>query len=260
MAQYVVLIYEDENAWDNSPEMWDQVMKAHGRFSRAGGRARRHHPRREALQPTATATTIRADVVTDGPFVESKEALGGFYLIEAARPRPRHRDRPVVPGRRRWRRGAPRARHVLRSRAGVSPPDEVRSGPRRGAPSRVGPRARRDGAPGRRPGPGEECAQDAFVAALQTWAARRHPAHPGAWLTTAARRKVLDAHRRAGALRGRLPLLVEPYAEQDLAADAMARGHGGDPRRPAAAGVHLLSPGAGPGGPGRRSRCAWSAA
>jgi hypothetical protein len=42
-----------------------------------------------ALQPTATATSVRGDgvggfVVTDGPFAESKEALGGYYLIEAA--------------------------------------------------------------------------------------------------------------------------------------------------------------------------------
>ena len=37
-----------------------------------------------ALQPTVTATSIRGDVVTDGPFAETKEALGGYYLIEAA--------------------------------------------------------------------------------------------------------------------------------------------------------------------------------
>jgi hypothetical protein len=36
-----------------------------------------------ALQPTSTATSIRGDVVTDGPFAETKEALGGYYLIEA---------------------------------------------------------------------------------------------------------------------------------------------------------------------------------
>ena len=35
------------------------------------------------LQSTATATSIRGDVVTDGPFVETKEALGRFYLLEA---------------------------------------------------------------------------------------------------------------------------------------------------------------------------------
>ena len=42
----------------------------------------------EALQPTATATTVRVvdgqTVATDGPFAETKEALGGFYLVEAA--------------------------------------------------------------------------------------------------------------------------------------------------------------------------------
>ena len=42
----------------------------------------------EALQPTATATSLHRDgaggyTVTDGPFVETKEALGGFYLLEA---------------------------------------------------------------------------------------------------------------------------------------------------------------------------------
>jgi hypothetical protein len=37
-----------------------------------------------ALQPTATATSVRGDVVTDGPFAETKEALGGYYLVEAS--------------------------------------------------------------------------------------------------------------------------------------------------------------------------------
>ena len=36
-----------------------------------------------ALQGTDTASSIRGDVITDGPFVETKEALGGFYVIEA---------------------------------------------------------------------------------------------------------------------------------------------------------------------------------
>jgi hypothetical protein len=37
-----------------------------------------------ALQPTGTATSVRGSEVTDGPFAETKEALGGYYLIEAA--------------------------------------------------------------------------------------------------------------------------------------------------------------------------------
>ena len=87
MAQYVVLIYEDEKGWsEGDPAEIEAGMKAHGDFAQAlgdkltGGKA---------LQPTTTATIIRKDgaggfTVTDGPFVESKEALGGFYLIEAA--------------------------------------------------------------------------------------------------------------------------------------------------------------------------------
>ncbi len=56
----------------------------------------------------------------------------------------------------------------------------------------------------------EECAQDAFVAALDAWAARGVPSNPGAWLTTVARHRALDVLRRDRTLRGKLPLLVEP--------------------------------------------------
>lgn len=58
----------------------------------------------------------------------------------------------------------------------------------------------------------EESVQDAFVAALDAWPRKGVPANPGAWLTTAARRKALDQLRRASTLRGKLPLLVEPEA------------------------------------------------
>jgi RNA polymerase sigma-70 factor (ECF subfamily) len=56
----------------------------------------------------------------------------------------------------------------------------------------------------------EECAQEAYVAALTTWGERGIPASPGAWLTTTARRKALDRLRRDATLRRKLPLLVEP--------------------------------------------------
>ena len=55
----------------------------------------------------------------------------------------------------------------------------------------------------------EECVQDAYVAALDAWARQGVPDNPGAWLTTTARRRALDAHRKAGTLRAKLPLLVE---------------------------------------------------
>jgi hypothetical protein len=84
MAKYLILIYENEGGYaDAGPQVWQQAMEAHGRF--AGQAAERGVKilGGEALQPVATATSIRGDVVTDGPFAETKEALGGFYLIEA---------------------------------------------------------------------------------------------------------------------------------------------------------------------------------
>jgi len=56
----------------------------------------------------------------------------------------------------------------------------------------------------------EECAQEAYVDALKAWARDGVPARPGAWLTTAARRRALDRIRRDVTLRRKLPLLVEP--------------------------------------------------
>jgi RNA polymerase sigma-70 factor, ECF subfamily len=58
----------------------------------------------------------------------------------------------------------------------------------------------------------EECVQDAYVAALDVWSRQGVPRNPGAWLTTAARRRAIDALRRDRTLRGKLPLLIEPVA------------------------------------------------
>jgi RNA polymerase sigma-70 factor (ECF subfamily) len=58
----------------------------------------------------------------------------------------------------------------------------------------------------------EECVQDAYVAALDVWSRQGVPRNPGAWLTTAARRRAIDALRRDRTLRGKLPLLIEPAA------------------------------------------------
>jgi hypothetical protein len=84
MTQYLILIYENEEAYvDPAPEVWQTAMQAHGRFAEQVGELGGKLDGGNALQPTATATTIRGDVVTDGPFAETKEALGGYYLIEA---------------------------------------------------------------------------------------------------------------------------------------------------------------------------------
>src|SRR5947208_11558913 len=55
----------------------------------------------------------------------------------------------------------------------------------------------------------EECVQEAFATALTDWASGGIPARPGAWLTTAARRRALNVLRHQGVERRYLPLLVE---------------------------------------------------
>jgi RNA polymerase sigma-70 factor, ECF subfamily len=72
----------------------------------------------------------------------------------------------------------------------------------------------------------EECVQDAYVAALGAWSRQGVPRNPGAWLTTAARRRALDALRRDRTLRAKLPLLIEPGSSS---------GTGGQPAGGAAA-------------------------
>ena len=87
MAEYVILIYEDEGAWEGvSQDTFDQIVREHQDFGEKYASVLRGG---NALQPTVTATSVRRDptgryTVTDGPFAETKEALGGFYLVEAA--------------------------------------------------------------------------------------------------------------------------------------------------------------------------------
>ena len=86
MAKYLILIYEAEEGYATAtPEVWQAVTDAHNKFGTENESAILGG---NALQPTGTATTILSDgaggfTVTDGPFAETKEALGGYYLVEA---------------------------------------------------------------------------------------------------------------------------------------------------------------------------------
>jgi hypothetical protein len=84
--RYLLTIYGDESGWnDVTPEEASQIMAAYGAFGQAaqeagvllGG---------EGLQPTSTATTVRVrndeTLTTDGPFAETREQLGGYYLLD----------------------------------------------------------------------------------------------------------------------------------------------------------------------------------
>jgi RNA polymerase sigma-70 factor (ECF subfamily) len=61
----------------------------------------------------------------------------------------------------------------------------------------------------------EESVQDAYVAALEVWTRQGVPGNPAAWLTTVARRRVMDAMRRSSTLRAKLPLLIEPHGDDE---------------------------------------------
>ena len=84
MTQYMILIYEDEAQFqDMTPEQLQQLFEAHSRFAGQVGELGATMLGGNALEPTSTATTVRDDIVTDGPFAETKEVLGGYYLIDA---------------------------------------------------------------------------------------------------------------------------------------------------------------------------------
>ncbi|MER7276465.1 YciI family protein [Dactylosporangium sp. NPDC000244] len=84
MSQYLILIYEDEAGYATGDQrLFQEVMDAHNRFAEQVGELGGTLAGGNALQATNTATSVRGDVVTDGPFVETKEVLGGYYLIDA---------------------------------------------------------------------------------------------------------------------------------------------------------------------------------
>jgi hypothetical protein len=87
-VQYLLLIYDDENVWKNMSEaeagqFHAEYMQFTQDITKSG-----HFKSGDALQPVSTATTVRVrngkTLTTDGPFAETKEQLGGYYLVEAA--------------------------------------------------------------------------------------------------------------------------------------------------------------------------------
>ena len=85
--RYLCLIYENEKNWETMPkEQADSMMGEYFAFT-DGIRKSGHYIGGEALQPTQAATTVRVRngkiSTTDGPFAETKEQLGGYYLIQA---------------------------------------------------------------------------------------------------------------------------------------------------------------------------------
>jgi hypothetical protein len=80
--QYLLSIYEDEKRWENG---YDPAEMAE--YQKFGEEFRGAIKGGNALKPTSTATTVRVRdgkrLTTDGPFAETKEQLGGYYLVDA---------------------------------------------------------------------------------------------------------------------------------------------------------------------------------
>jgi hypothetical protein len=84
---YLLMIYENEKVWTDMPEAQRNSMFGEYMTYTQDIKASGHYRAGDALQPVATATTVRVrdgkTQVTDGPFAETREQLGGYYLIEA---------------------------------------------------------------------------------------------------------------------------------------------------------------------------------
>jgi hypothetical protein len=87
MASYLLLIFGDAQRWAAmTDEQWKAHDAAHESFQAAAGSK---IVGTAVLEPASMATTLRsagADgvITTDGPFLETKEAVGGYYLLEAS--------------------------------------------------------------------------------------------------------------------------------------------------------------------------------
>ena len=85
--KYLLLIYDREADWETISEA-DQgkIFQEYGQYT-SDIKKSGHHLAGEALQPISTATTVRVKngktLTTDGPFAETREQLGGFYMVEA---------------------------------------------------------------------------------------------------------------------------------------------------------------------------------
>src|SRR5437016_2613075 len=83
--QYALLIYVNENGPKNTPEQDQALFSAYMNFEQTVSQ-KGIKKAGEALHPTSSASTVRIrngkTTTTDGPFAETKEQLGGFYLLE----------------------------------------------------------------------------------------------------------------------------------------------------------------------------------
>ena len=201
--QYAMLIHEEPDyvealAEDEQKAVFAEYI-ALAEDPRARGGAQ--------LQPIETATTVRVQdgqtLTTDGPFADTKEVFGGYYVFEADEPRRGDRAGGADPG------GPSRRRDRGPSVGGaLALLEEVfRDEWGRVLASLVGFLGDFDLA--------EEAAQEAFAVAAERWPRDGVPANPGAWLTVTARNRAIDRIRRERTLAEKTRQLEVPEVTMD---------------------------------------------
>ena len=201
-----------------------------------------HFKAGDGLQPTTTATTVRVrdgkTLTTDGPFAETREQLGGYYLVEAkdldtaiaiaARiPGAQGRlDRGQADHGSMIDRGSLVARMTTRSNIEKIFRDEAG----RAMATLIRLVGDFDLA--------EDVLQDAFAVALERWPQGELPSNPRAWLVNVGRNKAIDRIRRNIAFRGKQQQLAHEIELNAVRAERSGRRRAR--RRHAAADLHLL--------------------
>ena len=257
--RYLLLIAEEPPAGQPTQA---EIVATMGDYNAFGSwlRERGWNEGGEALQDVTTATTVSVRdgqrIVTDGPYAETKEHLGGFYLIDVPSLDDAIEVASRIPGAQTGRgRGPPDPGDGL-----TDPGDVVarvfHEEHGRAIATLIRLLGDFDLA--------EEAVADAYVTALERWPADGIPANPGAWIVTTARNRAIDRARRAQVFAQKAAVIARDCGVRRVGAGRRAPGGGGgrdapDPRRPAAAHLHVLSPGARAGGRRSRSRCARSA-
>ena len=81
--QYMLLVYDDPKAWPDLSE--EEYGKIYGEYAAvAQDKATKHSAQLKGIEDATTVQVQNGDtIITDGPFAETKETLGGYYLIEA---------------------------------------------------------------------------------------------------------------------------------------------------------------------------------
>jgi hypothetical protein len=86
--KYMLLIYHDEQAWNELPAREHELIYVQYRQLIQQLQSKGQYLVGDQLQSTATASSVRVrdgeQMVTDGPFAETREQLGGFFMIEAS--------------------------------------------------------------------------------------------------------------------------------------------------------------------------------